>query len=77
MTNPARRCPPACLPPSGCGAGGEGGGEGEDLDAETALDLLNLGIVSPVTRETAGSLYLQELSRQVRCASPLTSSLLS
>jgi hypothetical protein len=38
----------------------------EELDADTALDLVNLGIVSPVTRQTAGSLYHQELSRQVR-----------
>nr|KAI3430421.1 hypothetical protein D9Q98_005016 [Chlorella vulgaris] len=44
--------------------GAEAGGE-EELDAETALDLLNLGIVSPVTRDTAGSLYHQELARQL------------
>jgi hypothetical protein len=44
-------------------AGGEGGEE--ELDAETALDLLNLGIVTPVTKESAGSLYHQELARQV------------
>jgi ESCRT-II complex subunit VPS36 len=37
----------------------------EELDAQTALDLLDLGIVSPVTRETAGSLYHRELARQV------------
>ena len=48
-------------------AGGEGGEGGEEgLDAETALELVNLGVVvSPVTRETAGSLYHQELARQV------------
>ncbi|KAL4422699.1 hypothetical protein ABPG75_008896 [Micractinium tetrahymenae] len=43
----------------------EGGEPGEELDAETALDLANLGIVSPVTRDTAGSLYFQELARQL------------
>lgn len=46
------------------GAGAEGSGD-EELDAETALDLVNLGIVSPVTRESAGALYYQELSRQL------------
>lgn len=51
-----------------------GGEPGEELDAETALDLVNLGIVSPVTRDTAGSLYFQELARQVtaRCTPPCT-----
>lgn len=37
----------------------------EELDAETALGLVELGIVSPVTRDTAGSLYFQELARQL------------
>lgn len=46
-------------------AGDAPGEEGEELDAETALDLLNLGIVSPVTKESAGGLYHQELSRQL------------
>lgn len=45
-----------------------GGEPGEELDAETALDLANLGIVSPVTRDTAGSLYFRELARQVGAA---------
>ncbi len=36
----------------------------EALDAETALDLLSIGISNPVTKETAGVLYNQELSRQ-------------
>lgn len=56
-------CPAAGPTPCALPAGAAG--EGEELDAETALDLLDLGIVSPVTRETAGSLYHQELSRQV------------
>jgi ESCRT-II complex subunit VPS36 len=30
--------------------------------------LLSVGIVSPVTKETAGALYHQQLSRQVICA---------
>ena len=47
--------------PAGAASDGE-----EELDADTALDLVNLGIVSPVTRQTAGSLYHRELSRQVR-----------
>ena len=54
----------ACVP-AGDGSGDASGGEGEELDAATALDLLNLGIVSPVTKETAGSLYLTELARQL------------
>lgn len=61
----ACKCPP--LPPPLCSplpAGGEGG-EGEELDAETALDLLSLGIVNPVTRESAGRQYEQQLARQV------------
>ena len=57
-------CDPAAILLAG---GSEAGGEGEEgLDAETALELVNLGVVvSPVTRETAGSLYHQELARQV------------
>ena len=47
-------------PPAGAAPDGE-----EELDAQTALDLADLGIVSPVTRESAGSLYHRELSRQV------------
>ena len=69
--SPTTHCNPT-LPPAGPGAaaadgggGGGGGGGEEELDAQTALDLLDLGIVVPVTRETAGSLYHRELARQV------------
>lgn len=58
----AQYCPIFCprAPQAGSASDGE-----EELDAQTALDLLDLGIVSPVTRETAGSLYHKELARQV------------
>lgn len=47
------------------GAGAASSDGEEELDAQTAADLLDLGIVSPVTRESAGSLYHKELARQV------------
>lgn len=57
---------PTCSKP--CPLTGTAAADGEEeLDAQTALDLLDLGIVSPVTRETAGSLYHRELARQVGC----------
>jgi len=50
------------------GAAGEGesaAGETEHMDEILAKELADLGIASPVTRETAGKLYFQELSRQL------------
>ena len=38
----------------------------EAMDAEMENELIALGIASPVTRSTAGALYHQQLSRQVR-----------
>lgn len=43
---------------------GAGAPEAE-LDAETALDLFDLGLVTPVTKESAGRQYHRELARQV------------
>lgn len=39
--------------------------EEEQMDDALARELADLGIASPVTRETAGQLYYQELSRQL------------
>ncbi len=36
------------------------------MDAQLEDDLAAMGIASPVTKATAGSLYHQELSRQAR-----------
>jgi ESCRT-II complex subunit VPS36 len=48
---------------------GPGGGaeEGEGSRQDMQDLLLSVGIASPVTRENAGALYHQQLSRQVRC----------
>lgn len=35
------------------------------MDADMEAELVKIGIVSPVTKATAGALYYQELSRQV------------
>ena len=48
------------------GKGGAEAQEGETLDADMQRQLLEIGIASPVTREVAGALYHQQLSRQVR-----------
>jgi ESCRT-II complex subunit VPS36 len=45
-------------------SGSAGGGEAA-LDAETALALAAMGIVSPVTRASAGAQYHQQLARQL------------
>ncbi|GBF96332.1 hypothetical protein Rsub_09402 [Raphidocelis subcapitata] len=47
----------------GAGPGAAGGDAA--LDAETALALAAMGIVSPVTRASAGALYHQQLARQL------------
>ena len=47
------------------GSASDAGSDAEELDAETALDLLSLGIVNPVTKESAGAQYQQQLARQV------------
>lgn len=39
--------------------------DGEEMDDVLATELADLGIASPVTRETTGKLYYQELSRQL------------
>jgi ESCRT-II complex subunit VPS36 len=54
-------------------AGGAGGADGPSsssseqllLDAETQLQLIAMGITSPVTRASAGARYHQELARQL------------
>lgn len=53
-------------------SGGPGGGadEGEGSRQEMQDLLLSVGIASPVTRENAGALYHQQLSRQVREKEP-------
>lgn len=38
----------------------------EGMDPEMEQQLASMGIASPVTKETAGALYHQELSRQVQ-----------
>lgn len=43
-----------------------GGGGDEALDSDTALDLFQMGIVDPVTKESAGRGYHRQLARQVR-----------
>ena len=59
--------PPPPLPAAAAGGdeGPSSASEDDELDPETALGLLDLGIASPVTRETAGSQYHRELARQV------------
>ncbi|KAI8473427.1 MAG: EAP30/Vps36 family-domain-containing protein [Monoraphidium minutum] len=47
------------------GASGGGGGEDAALDRETQAALAAMGIVSPVTRASAGGQYLQQLARQL------------
>ena len=44
------------------------GANDDELGSKQELQewILSVGIVSPVTRETAGALYHRELSRQVR-----------
>ncbi|GAB4820027.1 hypothetical protein N2152v2_007073 [Parachlorella kessleri] len=49
----------------GTGSASDAGSDAEELDAETALDLLSLGIVNPVTKESAGAQYQQQLARQL------------
>ena len=52
---------------NGGGGGGGGGGTTEDsvMDEALAAELADLGIASPVTRESCGRLYYSELARQV------------
>ena len=50
--------------------GGSGGGEGasassSEAASEVEVMMLSLGITSPVTRDSAGALYHQELARQL------------
>eukprot|EP00879_Flechtneria_rotunda_P024552 GHRR01026031.1.p1 GENE.GHRR01026031.1~~GHRR01026031.1.p1 ORF type:complete len:417 (+),score=181.07 GHRR01026031.1:326-1576(+) len=54
-------------PAAGTEAGSNAGNGGGDLllDAETQLQLIAMGIASPVTRASAGARYQQELSRQL------------
>ena len=42
------------------------GGEAESADVEMHRELIEMGIASPVTKDTAGARYHQQLSRQVR-----------
>eukprot|EP00775_Hariotina_reticulata_P005632 gene5632-5871_t len=60
--------------PSGAGVGGTSGSSSSSspagdmellLDADTQLQLIAMGITSPVTKASAGSRYQQELSRQL------------
>jgi len=44
---------------------GVSSGEETDADRETMEELASMGIASPVTRESAGSLFYDELSRQL------------
>lgn len=41
------------------------GGEAEGSDMEMQRQLIEMGIASPVTKDTAGARYHQQLSRQV------------
>jgi ESCRT-II complex subunit VPS36 len=41
------------------------GVDGEVIDPEMQRELIDMGIASPVTKDTAGARYHQELSRQV------------
>jgi len=60
---------------SSSGGGGSGGGGGEGTSSSSSLTrderelmaqaMTELGIVSPVTRQTAGSLYEEQLARQL------------
>ena len=51
------------------------GGEAETLDPEMQRQLIDMGIASPVTKDTAGAKYHQQLSRQVAiCGSQASSS---
>jgi ESCRT-II complex subunit VPS36 len=47
------------------GAAATGSGEQLLLDADTQLQLIAMGIASPVTKASAGARYHQELSRQL------------
>lgn len=47
------------------GGEGAGGGSGGEEDAELQGLLMDMGIANPVTRVSAGSLYHQELARQL------------
>jgi hypothetical protein len=49
---------------SGSGSGGGGGSASKDNDAFASI-LDRMGIANPVTRETSGSVYMNELSRQL------------
>lgn len=66
---------PAALDQANTAAGGDGSASNEQLllDAETQLQLIAMGIASPVTKASAGARYQQELSRQLAdfLASPL------
>ncbi|GMH38180.1 hypothetical protein BSKO_06064 [Bryopsis sp. KO-2023] len=44
---------------------GSSGMDSDALDEETMSEMIRMGIASPVTKETAGALYHQELSRQL------------
>lgn len=46
-------------------AGGAAPGDDLLMDAETQLELISMGIASPVTKESAGARYHVELSRQL------------
>ena len=43
------------------------GGEAETADVEMQRQLIEMGIASPVTKDTAGARYHQQLSRQASC----------
>lgn len=45
------------------------GGDSESLDPEMQRQLIDMGIASPVTKDTAGAQYHQQLSRQVTACS--------
>lgn len=49
----------------GGGNGGGGAGEEDVMDAETQLELISMGIASPVTKESSGARYHTQLSRQL------------
>eukprot|EP00878_Enallax_costatus_P026204 GHUV01028090.1.p1 GENE.GHUV01028090.1~~GHUV01028090.1.p1 ORF type:complete len:456 (+),score=176.60 GHUV01028090.1:546-1913(+) len=58
---------PAALDQANAGASGDASAVSEQLllDAETQLQLIAMGIASPVTKASAGARYQQELSRQL------------
>jgi len=50
--------------------GGGAGADGEVTDPEMQRELIEMGIASPVTKDTAGASYHQQLSREVRLLLP-------